>query len=325
MTKIFKSYLEDETRRKEEIIPGTFDLVFKRILTNNREYLAEIVSGITNIPKEDIIEKAEIKNSEHIVSNINEKKKMSDLIIEVEENVINLEMDREYYKEINRKNNEYIFKISMVNKDKNIMQINFLGYKEEKKNIISKIMLRDEEGNIEDDSITKYKVNLENLKEKYYNNNKLTKIEKRLLMLILEKREELKDISRGDKVMEEVNKELNELSDDKYLSLLYDWKERQRFIFNSQMKDFLEEMEKEKEKMKMEKDKIEEEKNKIEEEKDKIEEEIRETAREEIKESRKAIAKKMLEKRMDIKEISDITSLTEDEIKKLLNSEILNK
>ena len=42
-------------------------------------------------------------------------------------------------------------------------------YKEEKKNIISKIMLRDEEGNIEDDSITKYKVNLENLKEKYYN------------------------------------------------------------------------------------------------------------------------------------------------------------
>lgn len=312
MTKTFKSYLEDETRRKKEIIPGTFDLVFKRVLTNNREYLAEIVNGITNIPKEDIIENAEIKNSEHIVSNINEKKKMSDLIIEVKENVINLEMDREYYQGINRKNNEYIYKISMVNKDKNIVQINFLGYKEEKKNIISKIMLRDEEGNIEDDSITKYKVNLENLKEKYYNNNKLTKIEKRLLMLILEKREELKDISRGDKVVEEVNKELNELSDDKYVSLLYDWKERQRFIFNSQKKDFLEEIEQEKYKMQEEKDKME--KNLEEKEK-----ELKEAARKEIEESRKAIAKKMIEKRMDTKEISDITGLTEDEIKKLKN------
>ena len=85
---MYKIYETVKTKRKEKLIPGTYDLVFKAIMTSEIEYLADIVSGISGIDKEKIMKNAVIKSSEYIVENIDESKKTPDLVIEVKENII---------------------------------------------------------------------------------------------------------------------------------------------------------------------------------------------------------------------------------------------
>ena len=36
---------------KDELIPGTFDPIFKSLMINNKKYLADIISGITVMQK----------------------------------------------------------------------------------------------------------------------------------------------------------------------------------------------------------------------------------------------------------------------------------
>ena len=81
---------------------------------------------------------------------------------------------------------------------------------------------------LEEFEYEKYKVDLEYIREKYYNNNKLTKKEKLFFMLAEKRRDVLKEISKGDIVMEEVYRKLDELSGEVELSLLYDKEERDK-------------------------------------------------------------------------------------------------
>ena len=54
----------------------------------------------------------EIKNSKHMKSHVREKRKVSDLIVDVEDNRINLECNMEYYDGLFSKNNEYQHKLA---------------------------------------------------------------------------------------------------------------------------------------------------------------------------------------------------------------------
>lgn len=51
------------------------------------------------------------KNNEQRLKGISEKRKITDMIVEIEDNVINLEMNKEYYEGLMDRNNEYISKI----------------------------------------------------------------------------------------------------------------------------------------------------------------------------------------------------------------------
>lgn len=62
---------------------------------------------------------------------------------------------------------------------------------------------------LEEFGYEKYKVDFEYIREKYYNNNKLTKKEKLFFMLSEKRRDVLKEISKGDIVMEEVYRKLD--------------------------------------------------------------------------------------------------------------------
>ena len=164
--------------------------------------------------------------------NIIETDKKSDLLISIGDNVINLEMDRRYYSGSNKKNNKYIHKIVNHYNPKNTVQICFTSYKEgeelkgEKKSI-RKYMFQDSDGNVEDYGLEKYKIDLEYIENKYYNNDELTRREKIFLMFKESNREKLKEISKGDKIMDKIYKRLDKLSEDEALSLLYDEKERE--------------------------------------------------------------------------------------------------
>ena len=78
--KYIKSYQEDIVRQKYEVIPGTFDPIFKEIFKSVKEFLADIIYEVTGIPKEEVL-KGTIINSEYPILNINEKRRTSDLII----------------------------------------------------------------------------------------------------------------------------------------------------------------------------------------------------------------------------------------------------
>ena len=143
-------------------------------------------------------------------------------------------------------------------------------------------MFQDSDGNIDEYGIEKYKIDLEYIENKYYNEDEITREEKLLLMLKEEKREKLKEISKGDKIMKEVYKKLEELSEDKDLALLYDEKEREE--------------EKRKEELEYAK-------------------ELGYTSG--INKGIEKTAKNMLNKNMDISIISEITGLSKEEIQKL--------
>lgn len=227
-----KGYTNNPELRKKEVIPGTFDAVFKAVLTEEKEVLAEIIELVIGIPKEEVIKNGVIINSEYVRENIIETDKKSDLLISIGDNVINLEMDRRYYSGSNKKNNKYIHKIVNHYNPKNTIQICFTSYKEgeelkgEKKSI-RKYMFQDSDGNVEDYGLEKYKIDLEYIENKYYNNDELTRREKIFLMFKESNREKLKEISKGDKIMDKIYKRLDKLSEDEALSLLYDEKERE--------------------------------------------------------------------------------------------------
>ena len=57
-----KGYTNNLELRKKEVIPGTFDAVFKAVLTEEKEVLAEIIELVIGIPKEDVIKNGVIIN-----------------------------------------------------------------------------------------------------------------------------------------------------------------------------------------------------------------------------------------------------------------------
>ena len=66
-----------------KVIPLTYDYVFKSVLSENKEYLARILSNILNIDKEYILDNLVYKNTEHTKLSKKDKRKISDLIVEV--------------------------------------------------------------------------------------------------------------------------------------------------------------------------------------------------------------------------------------------------
>ena len=148
--------------------------------------------------------------------------------------------------------------------------------------------------------LEKYRINLVKLEEKYYNKEELTKEEKELLMLRLKDKKALKEISKGDVLMENVNKKINDMSDDPNLQLVYDRDEFYRYEVRQAAKYEAEEECKTKYR-----DKLKEADEKI------------KTADEKIKTAKISIINNLLNKNMDIESISEITEIPIEEIKKM--------
>ena len=351
-----KIYLKEiqEIKEKKRVIPATFDPVFKSLLTNknNRDYLVEIISTITKIPKEVISKDMVISNNELSVEVYDEKKMRTDILVEIEKNIINLEMNRTYYEGLFEKNSAYHQKL-MVEQYKSgeeydikkVIQINFDNFKEFKsKETIIKFEMRTEDGkDIEKSYGELYHVNLVKLKRIWYNKEErksLTKFEKKLLMLCISNKKALEEITEGDESLMKVKKNLEKISDNERILGLYDvelardYEERCRKKAHERKEKELKEKEetiKEKEETIKEKeetikdreDKIKEKEETIKEKEKTIkekEENIKEREKkleDKLKNSKLEIAKSLLKENVDINTIIKVTSLTKDEIESL--------
>ena len=279
--------------QEAKIIPMIYDKAFKSILTSKevRNYLIDIISDVIKIDKEEIRKNIVFKQNEHNLLGINEKRKTSDLIVEISYGVINLEMNKDWYDGLFDRNHEYISKIrenilkeeKRYNKLKKVIQINFDNfniYKTEE--IILKFEMMNEEKIREKANKESYHVILPNARKKYYNEGIRNALVERLVIMTMEKEKELEELIEKNMELKPVGEKIIEISRDEELQGIYDRQEHERMVRNSIMAT-------------------------------KLEDSYHKGVNKGIKES----AKKMKEENIPIDIISRITSLSKEEIEKL--------
>ncbi len=294
----------------QKIIPMTYDKMFKSVLTTKeaKGYLISLISNITGIEKEKLKDNLVFKNNEQRLRGISEKRKITDMVVEIKDNVINLEMNKEYYDGLIDRNNEYLSKIreSIILEGEKysnipkIIQINFDNYNRYKtdKRVVIKFEMMDETGLKEGVNVESYHVILPNAKEKYYNEDNKEELVRELVIMMAEKNEELEKLIADNMELRKVGEKIVEISHDEELQGWYDEEEHQRRVRNSLVESAIKKGWNEgKEEGKLE------------------------GKREGIKEGKTEntieIATKMLKEKIDIKIISKVTGLKEYEINNL--------
>ncbi|HIU39760.1 MAG TPA: hypothetical protein IAB68_00455 [Candidatus Aphodocola excrementigallinarum] len=139
-----------------------------------------------------------------------------------------------------------------------------------------------------------YYINLKRVRQKYYNKEELTKLEKELLIMTTDNKEELRKISKGCREMESVAKKISKLSKEEEMQGIYLKEEQEAFIRDQikayAMKDGYNEG---------------------------MEKGLKEGHKEGALNKQKEIAKNLLKEGIDIKIISTSTGLSKGEIEKL--------
>lgn len=308
-----------EIREKKRVIPATFDPVFKSVLTNkkNRNYLVDLISSITEMPKKIIDKNMIILNNELGIEHYNSKKMTTDILVEIEKNIINLEMNRYYYDGLFNKNDAYYHKLMADQykrgdkkyKAKRIIQINFNNFSDYKRfrtnEAILKFEMRTKTGLVNSSFGEVYHISLEKIKNKWYNKARkesLTPLDKKLLMLCISSKQSLEEIAKGDENLTMFKDNLEEISNNEKVIGLYDSELAKEYENNC----IKEEHEKAEKRLKKIREKLDEKAEQL---------DIKE---EELNNRINEIARSMLKENIDFDTIKKVTSLTEEEIKNLL-------
>ena len=233
-----------ELRRKGEIVPATYDCIFKAIMKKCPKYRADLTSRLTGIPKNLILNTYQEKNTEYVVDNALEKGKVSDVLFGLEGYIINYEFNNRNWDGLVERNDAYLGKVKndVMSKVKSyasipkIIQININNfYCFLSRDNLLEFKSRDKYGIIESDKWGKLYINLKLIREKYKRGLNLSKLEKELLILTLTNVEEINRLAKGDEELMEVAKELKNLSYDIDTIGLYDEEEERKRIENTKL------------------------------------------------------------------------------------------
>ena len=225
----------NQLEKENKVIPATDDNVFKALFQSeiSKPVLAYIISEVINLNEKYIFDNLVFKNTELIKSKRIEKGKRTDLLVEIKGAIINLEMNRRLPKGTLIKNITYHHKLASEIKivkdeydsnNKKIIQINFDCTNKFDERLIIKFMLMDEEGKyILDENFENYHINMASIRKRWYTGGEpITRFEKILLMLQLEDKDELRNLVKGDKELENMEKRIEELSYNEDIIGLYD-------------------------------------------------------------------------------------------------------
>ena len=208
-----------------------YDVIIKKLLSSNTETLKRYVKKIL----EEITQK-EIENLKLIHPNIGINKNVVnsevDLIYETEDTYYNIEVNRRYTKEIEKKNLAYLHQLSLRSikkskdyvKSKKVVQINLNNYDRfQKQEFVYKTKLIEENKYIQrNEEIEIYDVNLDYLRRVGYNYIKKNKLAKYLYLLVEEDEEKIKKIYEGDELLMDVKKEAERIMENFDALLYYD-------------------------------------------------------------------------------------------------------
>ncbi len=180
-----------------------YDTFFKRIFVSDIgiKYMSLIISELYNLDYNDMVNNIIVINNEHIRDDINIKSSMSDIIYKYKNKIFILEMNKDYTKESLYKNHFYLFyKHIFGAENSNSYNSNLETYLIDIDNfdILDKLKIKDIEKSFIYDSkllvnnsilslypnIHTSRINLDYLKNRYYNKNVLTNIEINCLIFI---------------------------------------------------------------------------------------------------------------------------------------------
>ena len=305
-----KEIIEELDKEGKVITPLT-DRVFKALFSDKDiiGILEYMILYITNLYEEDVIGNIDIVNPYETVHNINEKEMTHDLKLRVGNNTLTLEMNRFNGKETKFRNSAHYHEsiVKSLERAKSyrdigmVIQINFDASITQSNKLISKIMMMDVDNHVLDSSeegFIKYKINLHKVLEIRYNEVKPSRFEKILLIMQESDKEKLKKISDGDKELKLMVKKIEKLSKNPDLVQYIKDEKLRKIAYEMDMKESKE--------------------TGYSEGRESGYSEGRESGyKEGLEENKVKTAKKMLEKNMDIKDISDVTGFNEEDILKL--------
>lgn len=294
MIKITKEYL-NQLDEKMDMIPLSYDLVFKSIFKLNLNLLVDFLNASLKIEiAKD--EKIRILDSELPVTNKNERKKMIDIIVSINDKIfIDIEMNRSKFEYVMERNFNYLDKIATIifEKGKSIKDINNIQlnlnispFEEDLEDIIVPYGLLTQK--IYPSNKRLIVKSLALYSKLYYNEGVKTKEIIWYMMLIARTFSKLYELSKQILDEKEVNRLMEamiEMSNDGFI--LHEWQ-----------KDKMDALVKQNE----------------------MEGAKQEGIEQGIMENKIEIAKNMLKENMDIQTISRLTNLTETDIQKLKNS-----
>ena len=271
-----------------------YDKAFKEIMMKEENF--EILKKVLESILEVTIEKIELQPLHIPTGNIHLKGKEVDLLVITEQGKIEVEVNTYYNDYVRVRNFSYITSIynnqvtvgEKYNEDTNIIQINLnYGVKDTEYKRVYKV--RDETGKEYIKNFCIYEINMEKLKEIWYDKNEL-EIEKNKYLLMLDMEiSDLKKLSK-DRVVKEYMEKIEKLNND---PMFINWitKEKdEQMIKNTQLYNATQEG---------------------------INIGISQGINQGLQKRNIEIAKSMLNKNMNIEDIIDITGLSKEEIKKL--------
>ena len=171
-----------------------------------------------------VLKEMTVISPRHRISNKRSKRMISDIVLRIGNNIINIEGNKKYYKGLLERNHIYYSKLisnslSINDSYKNtlaVTQINFNNFAVNKSRLVINEYLVMEKRNldIELELFKKFHMNLDRIKKKCYNNNKkLTIFERYLAIMIIEEKSMLKKIAKGNRVLERVVERIMEINE----------------------------------------------------------------------------------------------------------------
>lgn len=234
MTKIKeKSDKPIRKTNKDEYMISMSDTIFKAIIQHPRfkRLLSIIMSDMINLSPSFIAENLIFINTELPVENKSEKKKITDILAQVDGSTINIEANRFLKTSSSAKNNLYHHKIAYSKylsgqdiDNSEVIQINFNTVKKYGDKLFTSFTLKSADGKYTDEeNFKRIHVNMANPLEKYYNygKEKLSKVEKAIVMFQITNKKELKDIAKGDEDLMAMAKIIDDLNEDEAIIGLY--------------------------------------------------------------------------------------------------------
>ena len=307
-------------KTQEKVIPLIQDFILYEILTepNLKEYVSYIVSKIMNMDYDYVLKEMTVISPRHRISNKRSKRMISDIVLRIGNNIINIEGNKKYYKGLLERNHIYYSKLisnslSINDSYKNtlaVTQINFNNFAVNKSRLVINEYLVMEKRNldIELELFKKFHMNLDRIKKKCYNNNKkLTIFERYLAIMIIEEKSMLKKIAKGNIVLERVVERIMEINEnyDEWVRV-YDVVEENNRMWRTIVAN------KEEEAMEKEKKAVEKEKQKAEKKVQRVENKLHKAENNTIQ-----IVKNLLKQNLDINLISKVTGMSVNKIKSL--------
>ena len=295
-----KEKTDKPTKRpnKNEYMISMSDTIFKAIIQHPhfKRLLSLILSDMINLSPTFIAENLIFINTELPVENKKEKKKITDILAKVDGTTINIEANRFLKSSSSAKNNLYHHKLAYSHylsgedvDNSEVVQINFNMVKKYGNTLFTLFTLKSNDGRyVDEENFKRIHINMANPLEKYYNygKEKLSKIEKAIVMFQITNKKELKELAKGDEDLMAMAKIIDDLNRDVRLIDLYSKEELDEWAKRVDRKQAIKEGKAE--------------------------------GRAEGKiESKLEIAQNMLNMNMDIKIISKATGLSENEIKNL--------